>query len=66
MDVTENDLPEDAPFQVQGFPTIKFVKADGSIIDYNGDRSLEDFKKFITANASSKVSAGSERTKEEL
>jgi len=51
MDATENDLPADAPFQVQGFPTIKFIKADGTILSYEGDRSLEDFKKYITANA---------------
>jgi len=48
MDATENDLPAGTPFQIQGFPTIKFIKADGTIIDYNGDRTLDDFKKFIS------------------
>lgn len=51
MDATENDLPAGTPFQVQGFPTIKFIKADGTIIDYNGDRSLADFKRFIDDNS---------------
>jgi len=48
MDSTENDLPAGTPFQVQGFPTIKFFKADGTIVDYTGDRSLADFKDFIS------------------
>ena len=59
MDATENDLPADAPFQVQGFPTIKFIKADGTVLSYEGDRSLEDFKKFITEHASASSASGS-------
>jgi len=59
MDSTENDLPAGTPFQVQGFPTIKFLKADGTVIDYNGDRTLEDFKKFLSENATKKIVAQS-------
>lgn len=36
-----------------GFPTLKFVTADGSIIDYAGDRSEEDLVKFVNSNADS-------------
>jgi len=67
MDATENDLPEGTPFQVQGFPTIKFIKADGSVVDYAGDRSLEDFQKFITLNATPRdEKAKAETFKEDL
>jgi protein disulfide-isomerase A1 len=52
MDATANDLPADVPFQVSGFPTIKLVKADNTVIDYNGDRSLNDFIKFLKENSS--------------
>lgn len=61
MDATENDLPAGTPFTVQGFPTIKFIKADGTVVDYSGDRTLEDFKSFIDKNASVKVSAKVEK-----
>jgi protein disulfide-isomerase A1 len=63
MDATENDLPPGTPFQVAGFPTIKFIKADGSIIDYNGDRSLAHFKEFISENATP-VEGGATHAKE--
>jgi len=52
IDATENDLPADAPFQIEGFPTIKLIKAkDNSIVNYEGDRSLEDLAKFVKENA---------------
>jgi len=54
MDATENDLPPGTPFQVSGFPTIKLIKADNTIVDYSGDRSLEDFKTFLAKNLSQK------------
>ncbi|KAG0009512.1 protein disulfide-isomerase precursor [Entomortierella chlamydospora] len=56
LDATANDLPADVPFQIQGFPTIKFRKAGSSeYIDYEGNRSEEDIVKFITENAVHKV-----------
>ena len=55
MDATENDLPAGTPFQVQGFPTIKFIKADGTVLPYEGDRTLEEFIKFIDAHSSGKA-----------
>lgn len=56
MDATENDIPPQAPFRVQGFPTLKF-RAAGShdFIDYNGDRSLESLIEFVEQH---KQSAG--------
>lgn len=48
MDGTENDVPPEAGFQVTGFPTLKFFKADtNELIDFNGDRSLEGLQAFI-------------------
>jgi len=36
-------------YQVEGFPSIKLVVGN-SILDYEGDRSLDDIKKFISTN----------------
>ena len=41
--------------QVKGFPTLKFVTADGEVLDYSGDRSEEDLIKFIKGHADSKA-----------
>lgn len=54
MDATENDIPPQAPFRVQGFPTLKFRPAGSSeFVDYNGDRSLESLIEFIESNKTS-------------
>merc|ERR1712112_197982 len=45
MDSTANEVED---VKIQGFPTIKlFKKGDNKIIDYNGDRTLDGFVKFI-------------------
>lgn len=49
-------LPIVKPFdiylaQVQGFPTLKLVTADGTILDYSGDRSEEDLIEFVESHA---------------
>ncbi|OAD67382.1 hypothetical protein PHYBLDRAFT_19447 [Phycomyces blakesleeanus NRRL 1555(-)] len=66
MDGTENDLPEDAGFTVSGFPTLKFFKAEtNEIIDYNGDRTLEDLVQFVNENGSKNLSIKTDDVKEE-
>merc|ERR1711934_739413 len=45
MDSTANELEEE---KVQGFPTIKlFKKGTNEIVDYNGDRTVAGFTKFL-------------------
>merc|ERR1711915_990607 len=45
MDSTANELEE---AKVQGFPTIKlFKKGTNEIVDYNGDRTVDGFSKFL-------------------
>jgi protein disulfide-isomerase A1 len=61
MDATENDIPPQAPFRVQGFPTLKFKPAGvNEFIDYNGDRSLESLIEFVELNRRSGSSAVTE------
>ena len=56
MDATENDLPPSVPFQVSGFPTLKFKKAGSrDFVDYNGDRSLESLIEFVEENLSAPI-----------
>ena len=52
MDATANDVPPSVPFQVSGFPTIKFRPAGTrDFIDYDGDRSLESLIEFVAKHA---------------
>lgn len=52
FDGTENDLPEAAGFSVEGFPTLKFIKADtNEVLDYNGERELDALVDYIKKTA---------------
>lgn len=67
MDGTENDVPEEAGFSVHGFPTLKFFKAGtNEMVDYQGDRSLEDLIRFVNENSANGVmiSAGDDAATE--
>lgn len=56
MDATENDIPPSAPFEIAGFPTIKFKRAGTrDFIDYTGDRSLEALISFVTENSNNPI-----------
>ena len=35
---------------VNGYPTLKLFKSDGEVVNYEGDRSLEDLQEFINEN----------------
>lgn len=48
MDSTANEVEG---VRVQSFPTIKyFPKGSSEVVDFEGDRTLESFKKFIDSN----------------
>lgn len=49
IDGTANDFDID----YRGFPTLKFFPAGGSVMDYEGGRTLDELKAFIDANAKS-------------
>ncbi|KAI9596340.1 thioredoxin-like domain-containing protein [Syncephalis fuscata] len=56
MDATANDIPPSAGFTVEGFPTIKIVKAEtNEVVEYEGDRTEESFIEFIQKNGHHKI-----------
>jgi protein disulfide-isomerase A1 len=62
MDSTANELED---VKIQSFPTIKFFPKDSvEIVDYNGERTLEGFTKFIESGG--KDGAGPEDEDEDM
>merc|ERR1712121_467112 len=58
MDSTANELEE---IKVQGFPTIKLIKAgDNSIVDFDGERTEAGFTKFLDAQVGADAAAKDE------
>jgi len=55
MDSTANEVEE---VKVQSFPTLKYFPKDGSIVDYNGGRTLDDFIKFIESGGKDQGTTG--------
>lgn len=52
MEAQENDIPPSAGIRVTSYPTLKFKKAGSrELLDYDGDRSLENLIAFVTENA---------------
>jgi len=58
MDATANSFPDD--LEVRGFPTIIFFPAgeNAKPIRYDGAREVDDFVKFIAANAATDFNLG--------
>ncbi|ORZ22330.1 thioredoxin-like protein [Absidia repens] len=55
MDGIDNDIPPEGNMKVEGFPTLKFFKAEtNEVVDYSGDRSYEDLVKFINEQVTDK------------
>jgi len=64
MDSTTNEVED---VKVHSFPTIKFFPAgsEGKVIDYNGDRTLEGFTKFLESGGTVGAEAEGEEEEEE-
>merc|ERR1712088_643082 len=63
MDSTANELED---IKIQGFPTIKlFKKGDNKVVDYNGERTLEGFTKFLESGGLDGAGADAEEEEPE-
>lgn len=56
FDATANEA---AGVAIRGYPTLKFYPKDNKEgVDYNGERDLESFKKWLSENSSAYKQAG--------
>ena len=51
MDATANDIPPETGIAIQGFPTLKLFRADGQVVDFDGDRTLDSMLSFLKKNS---------------
>lgn len=60
-------LNEAEGVEIRGYPTLIFYPKDNKNgVSYDGERELEDFKKWLSANAPSLKGSSSEPVKEDL
>jgi len=66
IDATANDV--NPTLNIRGFPTIKFFPANNKNepVEYEGDRTKEDFIEFLQKHASIKFDGAKVTTKDEL
>merc|ERR1712241_591119 len=63
MDSTANELED---VKIQGFPTIKlFKKGDNTVVDYNGERTLDGLVRFIDSDGVDGAAADDEEDDDE-
>ncbi|XP_059165372.1 protein disulfide-isomerase-like [Physella acuta] len=63
MDSTANEVEE---VKVQSFPTLKYFPAGSDkIVDYNGERTLAGFKKFLDSDGQDGAAAAAEEEEED-
>jgi protein disulfide-isomerase A1 len=63
MDSTLNELED---IKIQSFPTIKYFPKDSdAVVDYNGERTLEAFTRFLESNGTDGGQAGNDEDDEE-
>ena len=63
MDSTANEV---AGVSVKSFPTIRLFRVGSAPIEYEGDRTLDGFKKFITEKTGMKFDTANTETNEDL
>lgn len=63
IDSTANELEHT---KITSFPTLKYYKkGDNAVVDYNGERTLEGFTKFIESGGQEEVDADAEDSEEQ-
>lgn len=50
VEIHEDNKEKNQEYNVEGFPTIKLVKENGEVIDFNGPRTEEGLSDFYNSN----------------